>query len=226
MVEQLIGAIALLISAISKLAPSVVATITVMITAIAVFGSILAARDAGVFKKKGDADNTRDVPLSKEIPFEIEQLVSYYRQILNQSKISFWFSLVFASLGFFVIVTAAFLYTSTASGATIAQFLAGVIMDAVAGLFFVQSRSAQKSMAEFFDKLRKDRMYMESKMLCDSIVNDDAKDSLKMYLVLHYAGLEQPDTVVRAINSKPRERRQRQGQKDGSDRDLSPAATA
>jgi len=121
----------------------------------------------------------------KDIPFEIEQLANYYTQILAQSKISFWFSLIFASLGFVIIVVAAFLYTDGSGTATTAQFVAGIIMDAVAGLFFVQSRNAQKSMADFFDKLRSDRMQMESRNLSESIVNEEAKDALKVHYVFH-----------------------------------------
>lgn len=84
-------------------------------------------------------------PESESVPFETEQLAQYYSQVLAQSKISFWFSLIFASLGFLVIVVAGFTYSSTANGATIAQFIAGIVMDAVAALFFVQSKNAQAS---------------------------------------------------------------------------------
>lgn len=67
---------------------------------------------------------------------------------------------------------AVFMYSSETVGTTVAQFSAGTIMDAVAALFFVQSRNAQKSMGEFFDKLRRDRNHFESRKLCESI--DDA----------------------------------------------------
>lgn len=135
----------------------------------------------------------------KEVPFEIEQLANYYSQILSQSKISFWFSLIFASLGFATIVTAAFLYTSTNGTATIAQFIAGLIMDTVAGLFFVQSRNAQKSMGEFFDKLRSDRLHMESRSLSESIESSQARDALRLHLALHYAGIGEPNGIAKHI---------------------------
>lgn len=135
----------------------------------------------------------------KDIPFEIEQLTNYYSQILAQSKVSFWFSLIFASLGFATIVVAAFLYTDGAGAATAAQFTAGLIMDAVAGLFFVQSRNAQKSMGEFFDKLRNDRLHMESRNLCDSIEDKSAQDALRIHLALHYAGATNAETIAKHI---------------------------
>jgi hypothetical protein len=102
-------------------------------------------------------------PDREPVPFETEQLAQYYSQVLAQSKTSFWFSLIFASLGFAVIVIAGFMYSSATLGATVAQFFAGVIMDAVSALFFVQSKNAQAAMAEFFDKLRRDRQAFEAR---------------------------------------------------------------
>ena len=138
----------------------------------------------------------------KEIPFEIEQLANYYSQILSQSKISFWFSLIFASLGFATIVVAAFLYTDTNGTATVAQFIAGLIMDAVAGLFFVQSRNAQKSMGEFFDKLRSDRLHVESKLISQEITSGQAQDALRLHLSLHYAGVPGAEEVAKHITER------------------------
>ncbi len=137
-----------------------------------------------------------------QVPFETEQLALYYGQVLSQSKISFWFSLIFASLGFVVIIVSVFLYTEATVGATIAQVLAGIVVDAVAGLFFVQSRGAQKSMMAFFDKLRSDRQQLESRKLCDEIENKNARDALRINLSLHYAGVENPSDVSKTIISK------------------------
>jgi hypothetical protein len=125
----------------------------------------------------------------QEIPFETEQLANYYAQVLAQSKTSFWFSLVFAAIGFFVIVFAVFSNSNENFSSTAIQFTAGAVIDAVAGLFFVQSKNAQKSMGEFFDKLRTDRMQAESRTLCDSIDDKKAQDALKVQLALYYAGV-------------------------------------
>ncbi len=191
--------------------------IATAITVIATVASVLGALKAGVLRRirigsleieapSEEARKLQDairasVPAGKDIPFEIEQLTNYYSQILTQSKISFWFSLIFASLGFAIIVVAAFLYSDGSGTATIAQFIAGVIMDAVAGLFFVQSRNAQKSMAEFFDKLRSDRLHMESRRLVDTVSNDKAKDALRLHLSLHYAGLHNAEGVAKEITN-------------------------
>ena len=135
----------------------------------------------------------------EDIPFETEQLALYYGQILTQSKISFWFSLIFASLGFVVIIVAVFLYNNASTSSTIAQFSAGVVMDAVASLFFVQSRNAQKSMGEFFDKLRRDRQQLESRKLCENIENKVARDAMRMELSLHYAEVSNASEIIKNI---------------------------
>ncbi|MFL6333494.1 MAG: TRADD-N-associated membrane domain-containing protein [Pyrinomonadaceae bacterium] len=136
---------------------------------------------------------------TEAIPFETEQLARYYAQVLAQSKISFWFSLVFASLGFFVIVSSALMYADSRLGSTVASFTAGVIMDAVAALFFVQSKNAQTSMSQFFDKLRRDRQQAESRKILESVSNDAAKDALRIQLALHYAEVEGSREIAKSI---------------------------
>lgn len=79
-----------------------------------------------------------------DVPFESQQLSKYYSQVLGQSRVSFWFSLIFASLGFAVIIAAALMYSEKSTGSSVASFIAGVIVDAVAALFFVQSRESQR----------------------------------------------------------------------------------
>lgn len=134
-----------------------------------------------------------------DIPYETEQLANYYAQVLAQSKTSFWFSLIFAAIGFLVIVFAVFSYTGESLSSTAIQFTAGVVIDAVAGLFFIQSKNAQQSMGEFFDKLRKDRQQSESRALCDSISDTKAQDALRVQLSLYYAGVEDYQTLSKNI---------------------------
>jgi len=136
---------------------------------------------------------------SSSVPFEAEQLASYYAQVLTHSKISFWFSLVFASIGFFIIVLAAFMHAEADTGSTIARFVAGGVVDAVAALFFVQSKRAQDSMSDFFDKLRRDRNHVEARKLCESLDTPEAKDALRVRLALHYAEVTDPDAIAKSI---------------------------
>lgn len=198
---------------------NVIAAIAATISIAVAISSIVAAMKSGVLKRlrlgafELEATETERAKLREAFPslaksedepiaFETEQLALYYSQVLSQSKISFWFSLIFASLGFAVILVAAFLYSSTANvGSTVAQFVAGLVMDAVAGLFFVQSKRAQEAMSGFFDKLREDRLQLESRRLCDSIDNPIAKDALKVDLALFYAGVKNPTSSSQEIVS-------------------------
>ena len=138
-------------------------------------------------------------PQPRELPFETEQLARYYAQVLAQSKISFWFSLVFASIGFFVIVLAAFRYQTAETGSTVVQFTAGVIIDAISALFFVQSRNAQAAMSEFFEKLRLDRQKADAQTLCDSVSDTRSRDALRIQLSLYYSGVSNPEMVAKTI---------------------------
>ena len=197
----------------------IMATIGASISVAVAIVSIAGAFKAGVLRKvkigsiefEASDDDSKQLkealaknatPESKDRPFEIEQLANYYSQILSQSKISFWFSLIFASLGFATIVVSAFLYSNLNGTATAVQFIAGIIMDAVAGLFFVQSRNAQKSMGEFFDKLRSDRLHAESKLISQEISSTEAQDALKLHLSLHYAGVPNSDSVAKHITEQ------------------------
>ena len=190
--------------------------ITIILTLMFLVVTLISAFRAGVLKKftlgpweleasPADISDAKDLveaatrPLSDTIPFETDQLARYYAQVLAQSKVSFWFSLVFASLGFFVIVTAAFMYSDGRVGNTVASFVAGAIIDAVAALFFVQSKNAQTSLSQFFDKLRRDRQLVESRKLCDNISNDETKDALRVHLALHYAEVNNSQEIGKAI---------------------------
>ena len=188
------------------------------ITAIAFLGvvvSILGALKAGVltrfkfgaFELEAGLEDRRAVKeiiesaatSSEKVPFETEQLANYYSQVLAQSKVSFWFSLVFASIGFFIIVIAAFVHSQSDVGSTIARFIAGGVVDAIAVLFFVQSKQAQQSMGDFFDKLRRDRNHVEARKLCEALGTQEARDALRIRLALHYAEVGNPDENARSI---------------------------
>src|SRR6266851_8747766 len=101
---------------------------SLIVAVIGVLASLIAAMRAGIVKKlvvgpftlEGSSDEvaqaraliaTVSAARGEHVPFETEQLARYYAQVLAQSKISFWFSLFFASLGFLVIVVSALMYS-------------------------------------------------------------------------------------------------------------------
>lgn len=123
-------------------------------------------------------------------PFETTALSNYYNQALSRARISFWFSLLFASIGFGVIIFAFITHTPADLAGTAMKVTSGTIIDCVSGLFFVQSNNAQKSMGEFFEKLRLDRLNAEAREMIREIENSGMRDELRGQLVLKYSGID------------------------------------
>ena len=125
-----------------------------------------------------------------EKPFEVVALSNYYNHALLRANVSFWFSIIFGSIGFGVIILAFATHDKSDLWGTVVKAASGTVIDAVSSLFFVQSTNAQKSMAEFFEKLRLDRLNAEARALIGEIENVDRRDELRAQLVLKYAGIE------------------------------------
>lgn len=127
---------------------------------------------------------------NEERPFEVAALASYYNKALSRTTVSFWFSLFFASVGFSVIVIAFVTHTNGNMIDTLIKVVSGTVIDAVSALFFVQSTNAQKSMNEFFEKLRLDRLNVEAREMINEIENAERRDQLRAQLVIKYSGIE------------------------------------
>jgi len=128
---------------------------------------------------------------SKEAkPFEATALANYYNHALSRANISFWFSLIFASIGFGVIIFSFATHNPSDIWGTIIKSLSGAVIDAVSALFFVQSTAAQKSMGDFFEKLRLDRLNAEARDMISEIENAERRDQLRSQLILKYSGID------------------------------------
>ena len=134
--------------------------------------------------------------LQKQLAYDPTKFDEYHRQSISQSRISFWFSMFFASMGFLIIATSVFTYSDKSGYLGI---VAGTIIDVVSALFFYQSNKSRQLMSEFFDRLRSDRKLEESLKLCDSINDALMKNALKVRLSLFFSGLEASDSVVTEI---------------------------
>jgi hypothetical protein len=134
-------------------------------------------------------------------------LREYHAQGLAQSKISFWFSLVFASIGFAVIIAAVLTIDPAApvsiAGKTGLSMIAGTIIDAVAALFFVQSNKARQLMVDFFDRLRKDRKLEESLKVASQIKDPLLSSRLAVVMALNLADAMQSDELVSKLLAVP-----------------------
>jgi hypothetical protein len=129
------------------------------------------------------------LPFENKISFETSKLSEYYSQILTQSRISFWFSLLFASIGFTIITWGVVSISTDDLNGSIITIISGTVVDSISALFFIQSKNAQKAMSLFFNKLRMDREVMEALNMCETISNEQLKDSTKVKLALHLAGV-------------------------------------
>ncbi len=145
-----------------------------------------------------EANSTLKLTLSKPLekviadgkPFETEALARYYNQALNRANISFWFSLTFASIGFGVIIFAFISYSSGDLKGAVLKVVSGAVIDAVSALFFTQSTASQRSMADFFEKLRLDRLNAEAREMISEIEKVEMRDQLRAQLILKYTGVE------------------------------------
>jgi LytS/YehU family sensor histidine kinase len=105
----------------------------------------------------------------------VEDLVTnYHQQALSQARVQFWFSIVAATVGFLYIMFAA-LTIDTKELINYTKVLPGVVMDAIAALFFRQAEQTRQRATELYDRLRKDRQMMRAESVVESI--EDLKHS-------------------------------------------------
>jgi hypothetical protein len=133
----------------------------------------------------------------------------YHAQDLSQSKISFWFSLVFASFGFSIIALSVGLFLQgnqnpsggwlETAGKPAFTLVAGTVIDAVAALFFVQSNKARQLMVEFFDKLRVDRKLDEALALISKIEDKSISGRVRGIIAMNFSEAPLDQNILKAM---------------------------
>jgi hypothetical protein len=200
-----------LIDAISASAALLVATVTVIVAVLTYFrrGKIkfgnmtldFSAASTEMVLAKKDLPQTLLKPSPADKQFVL--LKEYHSQGLAQSKISFWFSLIFAALGFAVIIIAILTMDKgikfTDQARTFVSLVAGTVIEAVSALFFVQSNKARQLMIEFFDKLRADRKLEESLRLANELPDPVLQSRLKIILALNFADRKSADEFLCSV---------------------------
>lgn len=129
-------------------------------------------------------------------------LKEYHAQGLAQSKVSFWFSVVFASIGFVIILMAILSALNNSKGdssGAIITLISGVVIEAVSALFFVQSNKSRDLMSSFFDKLRSDRKLEEAISLANQIPDENLQSKIKMILSLNFAQVSTTDDILTLV---------------------------
>lgn len=121
---------------------------------------------------------------------EVENLIAgYHEQALGQARVQFWFSLAAASIGFGWILYVGSNF-SMQNYLEVMKTLPGIVMDAVAYLFYRQSSWTRQRATELYDRLRRDRQASEAISLVASIDDTKIRSLVKAQMALHMAGLQ------------------------------------
>lgn len=120
----------------------------------------------------------------------VQDLVTgYHQQALSQAKVQFWFSVIAATTGFVFIIYSAS-DVSLDNLASTLKILPGVIIDAVALLFFRQAEQTRERATALYDRLRTDNQMRNAKAIVESIEDVQIKSAVKAQMALHMAGLK------------------------------------
>jgi hypothetical protein len=141
----------------------------------------------------------KSILIGETINYENHHLSNYYKQTLFQSQTSFWFSLIFASIGFLLIILASILHVTNSLDKTVITIVSGVVIEAISALFFVQSNNAKKAVTNFFEKLRKDKQIQDAIKISESIEDKTIKDKLKVKLSLSLIGQANIEESIKEI---------------------------
>lgn len=138
---------------------------------------------------------------SAPVAHELALMRKYHAQGLAQSRLSFVLSMIFAGLGFAVIVFAIFSTDSSkpisSQSLPFASLVSSIVIEAVAALFFVQSNRAQRVMVEFFDRLRTDRRLEQALALAERMPDPAIKARMMLLLGLGLADRLITDELMR-----------------------------
>ena len=193
---------------ISSLISTIATVFGVVVASIAVWSVFKGRGASGVRGLEAEMEQVRrriSEPMAQADAANKQYLLlrEYHAQGLAQSKISFWFSLIFAALGFAVIVSAIFTLQPgehlLEQGRTFITLIAGTVIDAVAALFFVQSNKARQLMVDFFDRLRNDQKLEESLRLAVAIEDPELKGRLHTLLSLSFADIKPTDGFLSSM---------------------------
>jgi Cyanobacterial TRADD-N associated 2-Transmembrane domain len=156
-----------------------------------------AFRKGGGVPVVGKGQGSGDLLDSRDQQYRLSK--DYHQQGLAQSRISFWFSLIFASLGFVLIAVSVIPSKDVQHQQTWIGMVSGTIIDAVSALFFVQSNRAREQMAAFFDKLRADQKLLDALQLCRNIGDVDLRNRLQTVLALSLSDTKITEQMVASL---------------------------
>jgi hypothetical protein len=146
-----------------------VGSVAAIVVVLAVYANRLERR----YTRELSAARGSEEPEPDELP------VRYHAQVLAQAGVSYYISLLFAGLGFLVLVD---------SGGSGRGTVAAILTEAVAALFFIESRKSRSAMLEQTRALRAEgderRREEERARLIAMVTEGEARDRLLSELVL------------------------------------------
>ncbi|MBH5144212.1 MULTISPECIES: TRADD-N-associated membrane domain-containing protein [Rhodococcus erythropolis group] len=187
----------------------VVALVLFLTMAMSMLFQLRKARyEATVTEIRNATANTIDQPEIPSIdPIQLQRredlalLKEYHARSLTQSQLSFRFALGAAVFGFvFILFSVGTVAVGGYDQVGVAgmQLGAGVVVESVAGLFFVLSNQSRTMLGAFFDKLREDRKLDESLRLARELPESSpVRDRLQAALAIQLAGAD--ETVLSAV---------------------------
>jgi ABC-type Fe3+-siderophore transport system permease subunit len=113
-----------------------------------------------------------------------------YNQTFERANLAFFFGIMFASIGFGIIIFSLLSYDSEDLPGTVVKVASGTIIAVVSGLFLFQSARAQRTVAAFFEALRLDRLNAVAWQSIAEIENAEMRDELRAQLVLKYSVID------------------------------------
>lgn len=111
------------------------------------------------------------------------------RRALEQARFQFWFSIGAATIGFAWIITAGAMALNSDSSARLLQVAPGIILDAVAFLFFRQAEETCQRATALYDRLRTDYLKTQAISIVDSIEDTKLRSAIRGQLALHIVGM-------------------------------------
>jgi len=128
-------------------------------------------------------------------------LAKYSAQGLAQSRISFLVSIIFAGLGFIVILSGVgvAIFANKQATTALIPVISGAIVDAVAGLFFTVNARTQKVMVEFFDKLRSDQRVEDAMDIASKLPDTTMASKLQALLALNFTEMKDIPDLFRQL---------------------------
>lgn len=133
------------------------------------------------------------------IPQFSEIIKQHNEQTLQRAKIQFWFSLVAATVGFFMAFYLASRSQGTSSFEQAIRFMPGFTLTLVAGLFFKQANQTNQQARAFFDQINLHDEKRKAIELVESINSEEKRDLAKARLAMIMVGINAKELDLKQL---------------------------